>query len=152
MRACTFLRCSLDTVYAFCAFPGPDDAAALNLEHVLQANQNDIGQAKMLTERFIAANGLRLNRNMDGLGERDSDDDDSDTSEPTGGLSSAALAHECYTTAYTLKVLASNMHLRPVAIVANAQKGKPQRVSLPLTDTDTMRETLQALCAQGQRR
>lgn len=106
----------------------------------------------MLAERFIAANGLRLNRNSGELGGGDSDDDDSDTSEPAGGLSSAALAHECYTTAYTLKVLASNMHLRPVALVKNAQKGKPQRVSLPLKDTDTMRDTLQALCDQGKRR
>jgi hypothetical protein len=90
-------------------FATPEDAAAASLEHVLRANQEDPTQAQVLAEHFIDANRLRSSAQSS-----------SSSATAVSGLSPQALAHEAYNTAYTLKVLASNMRLKAVAMVEPA--------------------------------
>ena len=124
----------------------PLDASVMNLEHVLKANSEDTSRARLLTERFLSANGLRTASNA---GEEDGGGEGSD-----GGLSPAARAHEAYNTAYTLKVLASNMKLSAAAVVttASAAEGTHQRFRLPLDGavaTETVEAVVKALCRRG---
>ncbi len=89
-------------------FVTPQDAAAASLEHVFRANQEDSTQAQVLAERFIDANHLRSGSATAAS---------ASSSAAVSGLSPLALAHEAYNTAYALKILASNMRLKGVAVV-----------------------------------
>jgi hypothetical protein len=127
----------------------------MDVEHVLHLHLEDQAQAQAVAEHFISANKLR----------------GSSSGGSSTGLSPAALAHECYNTAYTLKVLASNMQLRAVAVVGgrgphprkdnddsddsddsdeDEEAGMPlARHALPLATGVDVAQVARHLCVQG---
>ena len=116
----------------------------MDLEHMLHLSHEDPSAAKTLAERFITANGLRR------AGSGSAHDSSS------AGLTPSALTQECYNTIYTLKVLSSNMQLRPVAAVQvdggkkKKGNGETQFVALPLgNDDNRIAEVVAALCRAG---
>ena len=119
----------------------PITAQAMDLEHMLHLSHEDPSAAKTLAERFITANGLRT---ASSGSVHDSN---------SAGLTPSALTQECYNTVYTLKVLSSNMQLRPVAALDGGKRatGSTKFVALPLSDDDDdqLATVITELCRAG---
>lgn len=113
------------------------DAGLVDLEHMLLVNDQDTSQAQILTERFIDLNNLRSN----GHG---------DHASSIQGMSPIALVHDCYNSSYAIKVLASNMHLRPVVKLTSSNNTDVDTHDLPLRSDVNVKQIVTRLCVNGQ--